>query len=276
MNQSPTPAARRRIWSWIAAGVLFAALLPALPASATSTPAPPVSCTEEERAADLVRERDRVLPALEQVRTVRNWAQLGLLAATGWGALGHGFVSFKGAGVAIARTDSPLSGSHVVIPLPVGSKPLLPLTMPDLVFYAPNPESGTVTHPHSPDFPYTLVGWGYWDLYNLERHPTGRGPLCLTRRDWHVHERGIHDFATFGFVPVPPRESFQGESSGAELVPPLELLRNPGIVHKRAWNTHLWLTPDGTTVTPAFANPHQPIRGQELRYGEWFFQPPSR
>lgn len=260
---------------WVAAAGLVAALLPVLPASASSTAEPPVSCTAAERAADLAAERERVLRAVGELRTVRNWAELGLLAARGWGALGHGFISFRDAGVAIARTDSPLTGSHVVIPLPTGSKPLLPLDLPDLVFYAPDPESGTVTHPHSPDFPYTLAGWGYWDVYRFERHPTGRGPACLTRQDWHVHERGIHDFATFGFVPVPPQEKFRGESTGDGPVPPFTLMGDPGVVHKRAWTAHLWLSADGSTISPAFASPHRRIRGLETRYGSWFFQPPN-
>ena len=66
---------------------------------------------------------------------------------------------------------------------------------------------------YTPDFPYTLVGWAYATSYNFARYPTGRGPACMNRSDWYVHERGIHDVPALGFIPVPPKEALQGQAA---------------------------------------------------------------
>lgn len=239
---------------------------------AVAQPASPRGvCTAQDRQAALSNERQRVLDYLGDLTTMRNPLDAARLALKGWGALPHGFISFAGNGMPVGRLDAPLTETPLLVPL-VG-EPVIRTDMPDLLFYRPT-TTVNVSDPFFADFPYTLLGWAYIDVYSLEHDPTRRGPDCLERSDWFVHERGIHDLPFLGFFPVPPRERFQGEASGRDLIPPLVLLLHPGLPHPRSWVTHLWLNPDAT-LTPSFANPHVSVPGADPHFGQWFFYPPS-
>jgi hypothetical protein len=239
-------------------------------------------CTPAQRQASFAAERARVTWLLAPFTTLRSPADAALLAAAGFGLWGHGFTSFDGAGVAVARNDIVVPGQDVALTGPSAPpaaelitslvRPLIPKDMPQLLFYRPDPRATDVTNPHVPAFPYTLVGWGYAGSYDLARTP-GLGPTCLTRADWYVHERGIHDLPSLGFIPDPPAEAFHGQDPGQAPVSPLLLLLHPGFTHSRAWNAFLWLGPGGALAT-GLTDPYERISGVDMHEGSWMFQPP--
>jgi hypothetical protein len=220
-------------------------------------------CGVARRARVLGAERAAVLSRLRAVRELRGPGDVAALARAGWDVPGHAWRVFAGAGVAFARSDQLAMAGRA------------PAHVPGLVFYAPErPAAARAAGPHAPAFPYRLVGWGYFGPYAWAATPAGVGPGCVTRRDWYVHERGVHVTATANFLAVPPREGFQGEADGAGPVPAGVLRRHPGTTHPRVWNLYLWLGPRGA-LAPAFADPFRSIPGSSQHYGSWFFQPPD-
>lgn len=196
-------------------------------AAAASAASAGATCTAAQQTATWAADQKTVLAKLGKLTTLNNEADVLKLAALGWNVPGHQWVSFENIGVAFGRVAAVAGGA----PTP---------GTPDLVMYAPNPKAKNVTDPNGADFPYTLMGWAYTQGYNYKQAPTVMG-ACYPRSIWFVHERGIHDFATWGFVPVPPKESFLGQASGDTMPLPFP----PGLPHIRFWDAHVWM--DGTS-----------------------------
>lgn len=294
-HPAPRPATAGRHRRAVAALALTAALavpLAAQAAQATTGPAPadsstaprtgtsgvlgaapPAPCTAAQRQAAFAADRARVLGWLGNSTTIDNWPELIELGTKGWTGLVHGFMSQQGLGVTIIRPKSPMSATNVLIPV-AGTPAALPGNMPDALWYAPDPKATNPADPHNPSFPYHLAGWSYSADYNFAQHPVDRGPACLTRDNWLVHERGIHDAATLGFIPEPPAEEFKGQDPGNAPIDSWELFQHPGVTHNRLWMTDLWLGANGN-VASSFADPYESIQGVDPHYGSWYFKPPA-
>ena len=216
----------------------------------------PPGCTTSERRRALAEDQRLVLARVGDLTTIDDLADFAALAGRGWNVPPHGWNSFRGMGVAALR------GGELARPEPLPGRP-------ELLFYRPDPGASDVTDPFGADFPYRLAGWGYLGSYDFARHPTGAG-ACFRRADWFVHERGIHDLQTLGFVPVPPKEDFHGQDPGNEPFAPFP----PGFPHPRFWDMHLWLGPEGVP-TVSMLNPGIPIPGIDPRVGVSFFYPPA-
>jgi hypothetical protein len=216
----------------------------------------PAGCTTSERRRALAEDQRLVLARVGALTTIDDVADFAALAGRGWNVPPHGWNSFRGMGVAALR------GGELARPEPLPGRP-------ELLLYRPDPGASDVTDPFGADFPYRLAGWGYLGSYDFARHPTGAGP-CFRRADWFVHERGIHDFQTLGFVPVPPKEDFHGQDPGDEPFAPFP----PGVPHPRFWDMHLWLGAEGVP-TVSMLNPGTPIPGIDPRVGVSFFYPPA-
>jgi hypothetical protein len=248
-----------------AAGILLVA--PGLTAPRAATPvAAEVGCTAQQRREALGEDQRLVLRQVGALTTLRTPADLVSLAQRGWGVLPHQWVSFGGMGMAIARPDT-LGAAVPGVPsetVPTSPRPGLPL----LLLYRPSPVAADVTDPHGPDFPYELVGWAYGAPYDDEHVPTTAGP-CYTRSDWFVHERGIHDFATWHMVPMPPAERFHGQDPGDEPFAPSP----PGVPHRRLWDLHVWLNRDTGVPSVSILDPDGAIPGIDPGVGVSFFHP---
>jgi hypothetical protein len=242
----------------LAAGVLAITAVAAAPKSLSAGEA--ALCTPEERQSALAEDQRRVLQHVGSLSTLRDMVDVVSLAGRGWSVLPHMWVSFKGIGVAIARPE--------VLPELLTGLPSL-ATLPPLLIYRPSPAASNVTDPYGADFPYTLVGWAYGAAYDYRQFPTTAG-RCYERRDWMVHERGIHDLATWTFVPVPPQEQWHGQEPGNEPLLPLP----PGLPHPRLWSLHVWLNQD--TGVPNVSMLHDEagtIPGVDPGVGIAFFHP---
>lgn len=214
----------------------------------------PPGCTTSERRRALAADQRLVLDRVGDLRTLDDPTDLTALAELGWNVLPHGYNSFRGIGMAVLR------GEELARPEPLPGRP-------ELLLYRPDPGASNVTDPFGADFPYELAGWGYLGSYDLANPPTGAGP-CFTRSDWFVHERGIHDLQTLGFVPVPPNEDFHGQDPGNEPFVPM----TAGVPHPRFWDMHVWLGAAGVP-TVSMLNPGTPIPGIDPHVGSWFFHP---
>jgi hypothetical protein len=224
---------------------------------ARSVPADRVGeCTPAQRRTALAEDQRLVLARVGDLTRLDDLVDLAALAGRGWNVLPHGWNSFRGMGMAVLR------GEEIPRPEPLPGRP-------ELLLYRPDPGASNVTDPLGADFPYQLAGWGYLGSYDFAKHPTSAGS-CFTRTDWFVHERGIHDFQTLGFVPVPPKEDFHGHSPGNEPFVPL----TPGVPHSRFWDMHVWLGAEGLP-TVSMLNPGTPIPGIDPHVGSWFFYPPA-
>ena len=206
--------------------VLVTSFHPAAITTATAAPTPAASCSAAQQSATWAADQKTVLARLGSLTTLNNKADVLKLAAKGWSIPSHQYVSFENIGVTFGR------------PVAVPGPPPEP-GFPDLVLYKPNPAAKNVIDPNGADFPYTLVGWAYTQAYNFKQIPTAMGP-CYPREVWFAHERGIHDFATWGFIPIPPKENFLGQESGYSMPLPFP----PGLPHIRFWDIHIWK--DGT------------------------------
>lgn len=225
-------------------------------------------CTGQQRHAALAEDQRRVLQQVGSLAMLRDPADVVALAQRGWSVLPHQWVSFRGIGLGIARTDglgALVPGlpphSHQVVTAPQAGRPTL-------LVYVPSPTTADATDPYGPDFPYELVGWAYAAPYDYNRYPTTAG-RCYARSDWPVHERGVHDFKTWGFVPVPPSEQFHGQARGNEPFIPVP----PGLPHPRLWSLHVWLNRDTGVPSVAILNPHHSIPGIDPQSGVSFFYP---
>lgn len=233
----------------LAAGVLAMTVVAAAPSRLSAGEAAP--CTGEERQSALAEDQRLVLQHVGSLSTLRDMVDVVSLAARGWSVPPHMWVSFKGIGVPIARPEV-LAG----LPSPAG-------------LYRPSPAASNVTDPYGADFPYTLVGWAYGGPYDYHQFPTTAG-RCYERGDWMVHERGIHDLATWTFVPVPPQEQWHGQNPGNEPLLPLP----PGIPHSRLWSLHVWLNQDsGVPNVSMLHDEAGTIPGVDPGVGIAFFHP---
>jgi hypothetical protein len=255
---------RRRKLKWPAAIVTAALAVvgaSVFPGAAVTARAQSSGCTAEARAQQL---RDAQLEVLGLLRpspgvdltVLRNEADLAALAALGYGIYGHQQVSFRGMGWEVLDGLAPQD--------PAGAKPIA--GRPTLLLYAPTLPAppGTVTEPRDGfDFPYRLAGWAYIFPFDFEQHPVvggDGGPFfrCLGRKEWFVHERGVHPFGSGAMDPRPPAEENHGTAPGND--PPTEDELAEGVLHPRLWDLHLWL--DGDEVpTVSMLNPGDPIPG---------------
>ena len=224
-------------------------------ASQVGPPGPPGprECSEEERRAVLEEEQAAVLRRLKGFTVLRNQADIDELAAApnNYVFLAHQFTSFRGIGLTIINPFD-----------------LVRAGVPNLVFYAPR-NGADATDPRGPDFPYTLVGWGYGVPYQPGRMPAVLP--CLGLDDWHIHERGVHPIATGGMTVMPPAESHYGESAGSFLDAPA-MEPAVGFPHGRSWTVHLWLERNGTP-TSAILDPEDPPAGIDPGLGSSFYFP---
>lgn len=251
--------------SMVGALLLTLGLAPSSSASLLATETG--GCTVQQRQEALAEDQRLVLQQVGSLTTLRNPADVAALAQRSWNFLPHQWVSFEGIGWPIARTDSvagllvPGLPSHHGLAAPQPG-------LPALLAYQPDPTAADVTDPYGPDFPYELVGWAYGASYDYEHYPTTAG-RCYMRSDWAVHERGIHDFETWGFVPVPPPEQFHGQVRGNEPFVPIP----PGIPHPRVWTLHVWLNRHTGVPSVSLLNPHHSIPGIDPQIGNSFFYP---
>ncbi len=218
--------------------------------------APIGRCSRAERRRALSREQRLVLARLGPLSILRNEADLAMLAVRGWGIPAHGFTSLGGMGFTVSQTDlfvdqPPVPGN------------------PHLLFYEPNREAKDVTDSAGSDFPYRLRGWGYITWYDYDQHPTGLP--CMARRDWFIHERGVHTLDG-GMEARPPKEDVHGTAPGN--VPPAPSATRPGGPHPRWWDIHFWRRDRVPAVS--LLNPGRLIRGIDPRIGELFYYPPPR
>lgn len=248
-------------------GALLLALGLAPSSSANPLAAEAGGCTALQRQEALAEDQRLVLQQVGDLSTLRNPADVVALAQRGWNFLPHQWVSFKGIGWVVGRTDG-VAG--LLVPgLPAHHGIAAPQAgLPALLAYPPGPTAVDVTDSYGPDFPYELVGWAYGAPYDYDNYPPTAG-RCYVRSDWAVHERGIHDLATWGFVPVPPAEQFHGQARGDEPVVPIP----PGLPHPRLWTLHVWLNRDTGVPSVSLLNPHRSIPGIDPQIGNSFFYP---
>jgi hypothetical protein len=246
-------------------GLLVIPLLTALPSTSRAS-VQAGACTAPERREALAEDQRLVLRRVGSLATLRGPADVVALAQRGWSVLGHQWVSVRGIGVAIARTD----GAGLLVPgLPSQAIPSPPRGGPPfLLVYQPSRAAADVTDPYGPDFPYELAGWSYAAPYDHDHHPTTAG-ACYTRSDWLVHERGIHEFTTWGMVPVPPAEGVHGQDRGNEPFAPVP----PGLPHPRLWTLHVWLDRDAGVPSVSILDPHHSTPGIDPHIGVAFFYP---
>jgi hypothetical protein len=250
---------------FMVAGLLMIPLLTALPSTGRAS-VQAGACTAPERRAALAEDQRQVLERVGSLSTLRGPKDVVALAQRGWSVLPHQWVSVRGMGVAIGRAD----GAGMLVPgLPSRAIPSTPPGGPPfLLMYRPSPAAADVTDPYGPDFPYELAAWAYAAPYDHDHHPTTAG-ACFTRSDWWVHERGIHDFLTWGMVPVPPAERVHGQDPGNEPFAP----DPPGVPHPRLWTLHVWLDRDAGAPSVAVVDPHHSTPGIDPHIGVAFFSP---
>ncbi|MEV0292117.1 hypothetical protein [Nocardia sp. NPDC050710] len=244
----------------------------AVPPVATADPAvqPPAvapvtgrQCGADERAALLAADQQRVLDRLGPLRVLNGPADVVALAMLGgWGPDSHGWVQYENVGVGlldlprsldiIARSLDGITAGTVI-------RDAVTSGQPTGLFYRslnPNPN---FTNPYTPTFPYELVGWFYGAVYTPGITPIENG-LCLYPTDWAFHERGVHAFPNFDMIHQPPEEEWLGQNPGSI---PLALPKPAGLVHPRAWDAHIWLTPGGDTPITGSLNTAQYVPGHD-------------
>jgi hypothetical protein len=225
------------------------------------------TCTTAERNQTLAYEQKRVLSLVGKFRVLRNpedVAELALPTMQGgiYEMLPHMYDSMKGMGFTIVD---------------IGGDGKLRPGIPTFLLYRPNPADKDVTNPAKPDFPYTLVGWGYSVSYTPGTTPSfgdDPGLRCIEPSQWVVHERGVHPADTWEYIPVPPQESYHGQSAGQTLPTSAQCHCPVGMPHPRLWDLHIFLT--GKSVPQvSLLNPGRPIPGFNPEVGIGFFYPKS-
>lgn len=265
----------RRRWLALTAAGMFAvagcastALANSTGAGKPDTTATTTACTQAQTVAALKYEQARVLKEVGQFRVLRNpedLAELGLpnpLDGAMYDMLPHMYNSLEGMGFTIVNLGLPHNQE------PVAGDPTF-------LLYKPNPKDKDVTDPSKPDFPYTLVGWGYTGLYdpgNTPTFPDDPGLKCIEPTQWLIHERGVHPSNTWQFVPVPPEESWHGEAAGQTMPTAAECHCPVGMPHTRLWDLHFFLGSNGIP-TVSMLNPGKPIPGFNTDPGVGFFYP---
>jgi hypothetical protein len=234
----------------------------------SSTAAAPAACTQAQTVAALKYEQARILQELGPLRVIQNEEELAELAfpnaVTGisYSILTHMFNSLGGMGFTVASLQG-LSGGK-----PVAGEPTL-------LLYLPNPKDGSPTDASKPDFPYTLVGWGYTAPYTPGQVPTfgdDPGLKCIKPSQWLIHERGVHPGNTWQYIALPPKESWHGESAGSTVPTAAECRCIVGFAHPRAWDLHIFLGANGIPSVSMF-DPFQKIPGFYTGGGIAFFYP---
>jgi hypothetical protein len=234
----------------------------------SSTSAAPATCTQAQYTAALKYEQTRVLQELAPFRVLYNAGSLAALAfpnaVTGadYSILTHMYNSLGGMGFTVASLQS-LSGGQ-----PVAGEPTL-------LLYRPNPADKDVTDPTKPDFPYTLIGWGYTAPYVPGHAPTfGNDPglKCIQPNQWVVHERGVHPASNWQYIPLPPKESWHGEAAAQTVPTAAECHCIIGMAHPRVWDLHIFLGSNGIPTVSMF-DPYQSIPGFNVGGGVAFFYP---
>ena len=232
-----------------------------VPAAATQvasqTPTPEdLDCATAERNEVLRSEQKAVLERLGDLRVIRNQRDLTRLGGPPYNFPfpTHLFTSFRGIGFTLLNPIDPVRRGS-----------------PNFLFYAPA-KGADVTDPGGRDFPYTLTGWGYGVPYAPEHLPSFLP--CVGADDWHIHERGVHDFATGGMQVMPPAEAGFAESAG-QLSDPPALRPVVGFPHARAWTAHFWLDGDDIPKS-AILDPTDPPPGIDPGVGSSFYFPEEK
>jgi mannose-6-phosphate isomerase-like protein (cupin superfamily) len=209
-----------------------------------------LDCPAAKRRQILREEQESIHARLGPLTTLNGPRDLKLLADQGFSLRPNQFTSIEGIGVTV---ENPV--------------PLIQQGSPNLLFYAPSPGASRTTDPRTPDFPYTLAGWGY-GLPFAPYHLPGFLP-CVGAKDWHVHERGVDDAHTGRTVVMPPSETSIGAGIGVVSDPPA-LGAVEGIPHARAWEVHLWDGPSGVPRS-AILDPTAPAPGVKADVGSNFY-----
>jgi quercetin dioxygenase-like cupin family protein len=211
-----------------------------------------LDCSTAKRDAALRKEQSAVLEKVGDLRTLRSQADLQRLSAPPYNFVfpTHQFTSFRGIGLTIFDPIDPVRPGA-----------------PNFLFYAPNPKAKDATDPHGPDFPYELIGWGYGVPYTPGRIPSFLP--CVGNKDWHIHERGVHDEKTGGMIVMPPAEAGFGESAGTLADPPA-LRPVVGFPHARSWTAHLWLDDSGVAES-GILDPNDKPAGIDPGVGSSFY-----
>lgn len=234
----------------------------------TSSGAAPVACTQAQTVASLKYEQARILKELAPFRVLENPLSLSALAypnpVTGasYSILTHMYNSLGGMGFTVSSLQGLSAGQ------PVAGEPTL-------LLFRPNPKDGPPTDASKPDFPYTLVGWGYTAPYVPGQPPSfGNDPglKCIKPSQWLVHERGVHPASNWQFIALPPKESWHGESAGQTIPTAAECHCVMGMDHTRVWDLHIFLGANGIPTVSMF-NPGAPIPGFNVGGGVAFFYP---
>jgi quercetin dioxygenase-like cupin family protein len=211
-----------------------------------------LDCAPAKRDAFLRKEQSTVLAKIGPLRTLRSKADLARLAGPPYNFVfpTHEFTSFRGIGLTIFDPIDPVRPGA-----------------PNFLFYAPNPKAKDATDPKGPDFPYQLIGWGYGVPYTPGRVPSFLP--CIGNKDWHIHERGVHDERTGKMVVMPPAEAAFGDSAGTLADPPA-LRPVVGFPHARSWTAHLWLDPSGVAKS-GILDPDEKPAGVDPGVGSSFY-----
>ncbi|MGI5186128.1 hypothetical protein ACQEVZ_58760 [Dactylosporangium sp. CA-152071] len=221
-----------------------------------------LGCTYIDRHRALALEQRRVLSFMKDFLVLRNEADVERLAQPRDGVqyfvFSHAYNSIRGMGLSI------INGGEYSGP-----------GKPAMLLYRPSGKAKNVTDPDGPDFPYTLVGWGYAGLYMPGQPPSyadDPGLRCLTKQDWLVHERSVHPADTWANIPVPPQEAWHGAATG-EIPPSADDCACPvGMTHPRLWDLHIFAGPLGVP-TVSMLNPGRPMPGFDPQVGLGFFYP---
>jgi hypothetical protein len=234
----------------------------------SSTAAAPAACTPAQSVAALKYEQARMLKELAPFRVLYNPLSLAALnfpnAVTGisYSVLTHMYDSLGGMGFTVASLQGMMGGQVVA-------------GEPTLLLYRPNPADKDVTDPSKPDFPYTLVGWGYTAPYVPGHVPSfGNDPglKCIQPSQWLIHERGVHPAGSWQFIPLPPEESWHGQAAAQTVPTAAECHCVIGMAHPRVWDLHIFLGANGIPTVSMF-NPGTPIPGFDTGGGHAFFYP---
>jgi uncharacterized repeat protein (TIGR01451 family) len=248
--------------------------------ASTSTQTAATSCSPEARAEQLADTQRQVLgrlgkeqplddPTTPDLTTLRNEADLAALAALGYSVYAHQQASFEDRGWGVGDAVGPPED-------PIEVKPVA--GRPSVLLYTPSGQS--VTEPRDGwDFPYHFAGWWYvfaFVPYTFGQHPIVGGDgqpflRCLERKEWFVHERGLHPFEDAGMVPLPPLEEVHGTAPGDSGPPP----EAPGdIPHRRMWDLHMWLVEGSAVPIVQQASPY-PIPGKDVSQFGGVSPPPN-
>jgi quercetin dioxygenase-like cupin family protein len=243
----------------VAVALLAIATIPAAATQvASQTPSPAdLDCEPAKRNEVLRSEQEAVLKRVGDLRVIRNERDLARLGGPPYNFPfpTHLFTSFRGIGFTLLDPIDPVRRGS-----------------PNFLFYTPSKDAKDVTDPGGRDYPYTLNGWAYGVPYAPNHVPSFLP--CIGTKDWHIHERGVHDFETGGMQVMPPAEAGFGESAG-QLSDPPALRPVVGFPHARSWTAHFWLDGDDVPKS-AILDPKDPPPGIDPGEGSSFYFPEKK